>query len=169
MPTNSELTPRDLEGLLKIDEHALDEALLIQPDSFYRVAKALALAISRRDEAKVLLADEEASVDLKARRDAEIAGDKITEAEVKQRVRLDKAVGRARGVFMNCEKQVNKWLALKESFIQRSHALKHLVELYIANYYSDATNQKARGNEREATAQRARVAMNEARRNSRSR
>src|SRR5262245_24296743 len=92
---------RELEDALKIDEHGLDDALLEQPDIFYRVARTLALMISRRDLAKVELSDRESTVDLAFRRDAQIAEDKITEAEVKNNVRQDKEVKKLRAHLMS--------------------------------------------------------------------
>lgn len=146
---------RELEDSLAIDEHALEEALRDQPETFYRVSKALALVISRRDAAKQALSDAEASADLavrdesreeesRAARDTVRGKDKpapaskikLTEGEVKARVQLDPAVVGARDVFARLSEEVGKLSALKEAFQQRSYALKDLCGLYIANYYT---------------------------------
>ncbi len=61
---------KNLESKLVIDEHALDVALRDHPDTFYRVAMELALAISNRDEAKQDLEEMESEVDMELRKDA---------------------------------------------------------------------------------------------------
>lgn len=146
---------RELEDALAIDEHALEEALRDQPETFYRVSKALALVISRRDAAKQALADAEAGADLDVRdesreEESRVARDtvrgkdkptpvskiKLTEGEVKARVQLDPAVVEARGAFARLSEEVGKLTALKEAFQQRSYALKDLCGLFIANYYT---------------------------------
>lgn len=127
----------DLEPGLQIDENAMEEALLAQPDSYYKVSKRLALVISRRDAAKQELAEVEARADAKIRRDAELAEEKITEREVKSQKRLDTDVKTAGSNVLTLNYHVGELTALKEAFQQRSYALKELVALYIANYYGD--------------------------------
>lgn len=161
---DSEDRIQELEALLRIDQHALDDALLEQPETFYRVAKKLALDISRRDEAKINLAEAEATADMKFRRDAEVADEKITEPQVKMHVRQEKGVKKARDNLMQLERSVSRWSALKEAFIQRSHALKHLTELYQANYFADATGSSQRSSMKDMRADRVRAAQTEMRR-----
>jgi hypothetical protein len=134
---SGETTLAELEQRLSIDEHALDDALTQQPDSFYRVAKNLALLISRRDAAKQLLAEEEARADREFRDVAAKNNDKTTEAELKNMIRLDADVRKAQKSFLDLSQSVGELSALKEAFQQRSYVLKDLVNLYISNYYSN--------------------------------
>src|SRR4249920_533176 len=89
-PGDAELA--ELGDMLIIDEHALEEAARDQPEAFYRVSKKLAVLISQRDEAKQALATVEAEVDLEVRREALDNDEKVTEAEVKARLRVDRRI-----------------------------------------------------------------------------
>lgn len=154
----------DLENELRIDEHALEESLRDQPHHFYRVSKALALEISRRDAAKQALADAEAEADLAFRKDAVENERKFNEGEVRATVQTDGGVVRARDRLNALAESVGKLSALKEAFQQRSYALKDLAGLYIANYYTASEHNTAERGMRDAAASSARRAMNEARR-----
>lgn len=127
-----------LEEGLQIDEYALDDALVTQPDSFYRVSKQLALLISRRDAKKQELAEEEAKADAELRETAVKHKDKVTETEVKNMIRLDRDVQKVSTEFLDLNREVGELTALKEAYQQRSYVLKDLVQLYIANYYTNA-------------------------------
>lgn len=134
----------DIEPELKIKEHALDEALQQNPDLFYRVSKALALAISRRDGAKQNLAELDAEVDTKLRNEAAQNEEKITEAGLTAKKRAHRAVVRANETLLKLNSQVMQLQALKDSFQQRSYALGNLVDLHVAGYFSDASAGRAR-------------------------
>jgi hypothetical protein len=174
---------RDLETSLAIDEHALEEALRDQPETFYKVSKALALVVSRRDAAKQALADAEATADLEIRDDAreeEVraaresvrAKDKsaaapskvkLTEGEVRARVMLTPGVLAARDRLTALSEEAGKLSALKEAFQQRSYALKDLTALYIANYYTATEHTSGDGTLKDRSARDARAAMHAAR------
>ena len=169
---------RELEDALRIDEHALEEALRDQPRMFYRVANAYALEMSRRDAAKQALADAEAREDLNIRDEAreeesraagkgkEAAPSKIklTEGEVRARVQLSAEVVIARDALAARSDSVAKLTALKEAFQQRSYALKDLASLYVANYYTASENNAADRASRDLGASEARRRMSAARR-----
>lgn len=174
---------RDLEDALRIDEHALEEALRDQPALFYRVSKAYALEVSRRDAAKQALADAEAEADLafreEARAEEQYAAErasktkgreggqskiKLTEGEVRAKVQTDKNVVRARDRLTERAEIVGKLGALKDAFQQRSYALKDLAGLYIANYYTASENNAADRAVRQRDASDARARMNAMRR-----
>lgn len=155
---------RELEDALVIDEHALDEALREQPQLFYRISRAYALEISRRDAAKQALQDEEASVELDFRDDARERERKITEGEVKAHVQTDGRVVAARDRLARLSESVGKLSALKEAFQQRSYALKDLAGLYIANYYTASEHTAASSSLRDRRAAEARADMSQARR-----
>lgn len=155
---------RELEDALRIDEHALEEALRDQPSLFYRVSSAYALQISRRDAAKQALADAEASADLTVREEARENDRKINEGEIRSTVQTEPDVMKARKRFSELSEAVGKLGALKEAFQQRSYALKDLAGLYIANYYTASEHNAAGNVMRQQTADTARRVMNEARR-----
>lgn len=125
----------DLEEGLLIDEHALDEALQMQPDLFYQVTRTLASLISRRDAAKQNKEDTEARVDAKIRHDAAVSEEKMTEKQVESEKRLSKDVRAAMDQLASLNEQVGRWSALKEAFMQRSYVLKSMCDLYVAGYF----------------------------------
>jgi hypothetical protein len=132
-----DLTAADLEKLLRIDRNALDEACIIQPDAFYRVAKRLALAISQRDQASMRLKETEAEVDGDIRHEAAVHDEKVTDKAVEARKRIDKKVLDAQDAYHEISNEVGRLTALKEAFQQRSTMIKAMIELHITGYYSD--------------------------------
>lgn len=158
---------RELEEALRIDEHALEEALRDQPTMFYRVSSAYALEISRRDAAKQAFQDAEATCDLAVREDAQKEERKITEGEVRATVQTDGNVAKARERLNRLSESVGRLAALKEAFQQRSYALKDLAGLYVANYYSASEHSGATNAVRERSADEARRRMSAARKEER--
>lgn len=124
---------------LSIDEHGLEFALRDHPNFVYDVGMELALAISHRDEAKQSLEEIEASVDAEIREEAAEQGEKITEKEVESHKKVHDRVKKANQTYLNSKLNASQWSVLKEAFDQRSYALSKLVDLYLANYYSDKT------------------------------
>lgn len=133
----------ELEKAMQIDPHALDEALIRQPDAFYRVSQRLALMLSKRDAAKQGLQELEAEVDRDIRKSSALAEIKSSEAQIKSLVRLDRDVKAAERELLDLNRDVAQWQALKEGFQQRSYVLKDLVSLHVANYFGDSTNSRA--------------------------
>jgi hypothetical protein len=129
-----------LEAALVIDENALEDALQAQPEAFYRVSKALAFAMSRRDAAKKTLEEVEATVDLNHRAIAAANDQKVTERALESMRILHSDVKIARDGYIAFEHKFNKLRALKDSFEQRSWALNKLVDLYIHNYYGETSH-----------------------------
>lgn len=122
---------------LMIDKHAIDDELVRGPQRFNDVCDALALAISRRDAAKDELKVTEAEVDKVVR--AVYADDetkkKPTETQVANEVLLHRDVRDARQNLLDCQEQVERLGAMKESYTQRSYAIKDLVSLHLASYF----------------------------------
>ena len=139
---------KELEAKLQINQHALDEALREHPDLFYKVASELALAISNRDEAKQELDEIESEVDLEIRAECARLGEKTTEKEVESHKKIDKRVKAANDTFLAERMNTGRWTALKEAYESRSYALSKLVDLYITGYYSDKSDIKHDGDNR---------------------
>lgn len=159
----------ELESALRIDPNALDEALMIQPEAFYRVAKEYALAVSRRDELHQTVSEIKAQQDISIRSRAKTKTDKITEKEIEAEVRKSKAVITATTEYLAAASEVNELAALKESYQQRAYALKDLVALHIANYYGDATQSSGNSRLRDHNAESNKRAMADQRRANRDR
>jgi hypothetical protein len=158
---------KQLEEALLIDEHALDEAIEAQPDMFWRVSKQLALLESRRDASKQALADEEAKVDTELRMKARKNDEKITNDEIKAQTRLMPAVKKASQTYLELNGQVSLYEALKGSFKQRSYALGHLVDLYVAGYFGQLGQARTSGGMKEQRHMQARGELNRVRREAR--
>lgn len=150
IPVKAEVEPDpifEFEEGLRIDEHALDQELVRQPDLFYRVAKYLVLVSSRRDAKKQHVAEVEARVDSELR---ETAGGrqkkekKPTETEFKNMIRLDPDMLKASGELLSLNRKVGELTALKEALQAKGYALKELVNLYVNNYYHQNSDGTAR-------------------------
>ena len=135
-----------LERALRIDRHALDEALQQQPDLYYRGAQALALAKSRMDAAKEAAADLESDVEIGIREEVVAREEKLTEGAIKAMLRSDPQVREAAQKYLALKREVGQLSALVDSYEQRSYMLRELVGLYIAGYNSDNTAQRNHGN-----------------------
>ncbi|MDE1868209.1 MAG: hypothetical protein KGI08_10940 [Thaumarchaeota archaeon] len=126
-----------LKEKLKIDEHALEIAIREHPELVYDVGMELANAISQRDFAKQEFEEVEALVDADLRRQAAISEEKTTETQIASNKKLNPKVKDASRKFQELKLKADQWGVLKESFNQRSYALSKLVDLYLANYYSN--------------------------------
>ena len=128
--------------LLKIDKLGLDEALMEQADIYYRVSEHYALAISRRDAAKDECKRVEARVYRELKADAAEDGVKMTEAAAMQAIEEEDEVIDAKVEYLKHKEAADLWLAMKESFHQRSYMLREMVQLFVSNYYIDSAVNK---------------------------
>lgn len=126
-----------LEGWLSIDRSRLEQACVAQPDYLHQVADELALHRSRRDAKKKEIEEEESRLYLDIRHRASVSEERITEAEIKARITLDRGHRDLSRELAEANELLARWEALKEAFSQRSYMLKELVSLYLARYYGD--------------------------------
>lgn len=129
------------EGGLQIDEHALDDAWRNHVTSFYEVSKRLSFEGSRRDAAKQNLKLVESRVDLAIRRTFKEENVKFVERDVESRKAEDESVREAQAITLELDHNVSALAALKEAYVQRSYALKELVNLWIASYYGETNSE----------------------------
>lgn len=129
----------EMQEGLRIDKNGLDEALIAQVQLFSSVSEKLTWEISIRDAAKDSLRVIEAEVDEVIRSDAAEEGTKITESAIASQVRMHKDVREATAKLNVLNLNVGLLSSLKESYLQRSYALKELVALYLASYYGDGS------------------------------
>jgi hypothetical protein len=148
------MKPSDFEPLLQIDKFDLDEEISKQPDLIHRVSEALALAISRRDEAKTTLAEIEAELELEFRDEG-----KSTDKTIAARVRAHKETKEATRALRKAQHTVNRWSALEKGVAARGHALREMAKLYVNEYYSTQGGVRAGSSMKDVTADRARKAM----------
>lgn len=145
----------ELEKLIGVDKHALDDNLEAQPDLFYRVSKAFTIALSHADIAKAHIDELEASLDGEVRADMERAGDKVTETAVKQAIKAHRDMRAAISDHLEKREIAGRWGSLKDTFNQRSYVMKELVSLYTAGYFTDATGGRASRDIKDVKADRA--------------
>src|SRR5262245_4124574 len=126
-----------LEAAIKIDQYDLNGVCRDQPVLFHQVARELAYAISRRDAAKQDLDRAEAELTINYREEAKRAETKMTADEVKSAIRLDGLYSEKQDRLRKASDAVLDWQGLKEAYLQRSYALNHMVDLYLANYYGN--------------------------------
>jgi hypothetical protein len=157
----------DLRTGLRIDKHALDDALIQQPELYREIAELLPLEISRKDAAKLALAQIEAIVDAEVREDARKAGDKITEKEIDAQKTLDKRVVLAQKELIAINRRVGEVAALRASYEERSKALEGLIHLYKTGYWNDANRDYQERRARDHTNEHVREEMSQQRKRDR--
>jgi hypothetical protein len=124
------------EESLSIDPMALDECLIEQPALFYHVADGYAKAVAERDMIKLALANVCAELDQQLREEAEKHEEKITEKLIEQRLRLLPEVRELNGKLLAAQAEMDRWLAMKEAFQQRSYVLRELVALKLGELHA---------------------------------
>lgn len=143
------ITTQDLRDCLVIDKASLDDELVQQSELYFNVGEAYIDAVDKRDALKEDLGVIEAELDNYIRDKAEAREEKITNDAVKARVKMHPKRVRAYKDFATAKRKADLLGVLKESFIQRASMLKHLCEIYVANYFEQNS---VRGTDRQDTA-----------------
>jgi hypothetical protein len=130
----SEETLNELADKIKIDPDSLDIEFINQTNWYYHAATSYAMAVSLRDQAKNDLDTTEAQLYLSFR---DQTREKPTEAQLKAMVEADDIRGEYFALYTQAKQLADRWLALRESFTQKGHALRELAELYKLNYFGE--------------------------------
>lgn len=145
------------ENLL-INRNSLDNELIHQPDLYYQAGVAYAHANSEADAAKDEVKYLEAELGAVVR--AQLEGkERVTEAMVTAGILTHPKMVKAKERLIRKVRAREEALALKESFQQRSYAIKDLCGLFIANYFTGDTVSGPSAQVREAGAQRQKEAI----------
>lgn len=128
----------ELHELLKIDQNALDEALSMQADLYYRVAEACAYAASRRDAAYEAIKETDARLNMEIRQNLENEGEKVTEGRVQAMVLEDSDHRDAVQHHLECKLEYDRLTALRDSFSQRNYMIRGMVDMYGMGYFMDS-------------------------------
>jgi hypothetical protein len=131
MPRSARPQPPSREELkekLLIDDDDLDSGLVEQPSLFFAAAEAASLATSQRDTVKLELKELKAELDQDIRRNAlnQDPPEKLTETQLSNRITLLPRVKDMERRLLAFNRTADDSTALKESFVQRSYALKDL-------------------------------------------
>ena len=114
---------------LRIDRNDLDNCLQQQPEAYHHAAEAYILAVAQRDETKLILEELTAELETGVRKTASATGEKLTESAIQARLTGLPKIQTLTRKLLDAKLEADRWAALKESFQQRSHALRDLVAL----------------------------------------
>ncbi len=142
----------ELRAALRIDRYNLDENVERQPELFFEVAEAAALARSEQDLAKDSVDEVESRLDVHVRGKAERKDERITEKEIKARIRQHPERASAMKNYLGLKLETERLDQLRDSFKQRGYMLRELVQLYLSSYYQDASASGSRAGVRDARA-----------------
>lgn len=152
--------PREREpDFFAIDPNELDREWVRQPGLYHKYATDLADARREFEQAKTQLEIAAADVDSVIRSKPEKFGiEKVTEAAVKAAVLASREYKAATDAVHNARHAVDVLQAAVTTLDHRKKALENLVDLRLANYFSEprAGSPRAREHMEEKTKQRAR-------------
>lgn len=123
----------EYQARVRINRDDLDTELAQQPECFANVSRQWTLAISRRDAASQKVKRIRAKLYLKLRDD--LKDEKPSETTLSSHIEIDPEFKEANKVLMEATSECSQWEVLKDSFIQRSYALKDLVNLFVHSYF----------------------------------
>lgn len=155
--------PDELRHKLRIDKHALDDEVEHQPELYGEVAEAASLAKSQIDSLEEQIKELEADLDTQARADAENEGDRITENAIKAIIASDRDRKEMVIELLDARHLQRRLDALTTSFRHRSYALRDMVDLFLASYYSSRSASGMREERKEAEVDRISGKMKERR------
>lgn len=131
-----------LKALLAIDKNKLDDNISEQPMLFFEIAEACVDALAERDARKEDLATVDAELDGKVRLFLAKQQTKVTEAMVENAVQTNKEHEAAFEAYAKAKGQADLFLAMKDSFAQRSDMLRSMAQLFVASYFEHPSIQE---------------------------
>ncbi len=155
--------PDELRHKLRIDKHALDDEVEHQPELYGEVAEAASLAKSQIESLEEQIKELEADIDTQARADAETEGDRITENAIKAIIASDQDRKEMVIKLLDARYMQRRLEALTTSFRHRSYALRDMVDLFLASYYSSRSASGMHEDKKDAEVDRISGKMNERR------
>ncbi len=132
MTDDSEKKRQKLRMLLEIRMDDIDNNLIEQPGYFGEAAEAYAEAMAQRDEAKLELKEVTAELDMQLRKKYAEEEQKVTEALLEKHLTTLPRIQKLAREVIELSAEVERWLAIKESYSQRSFMLREVVAKYIA-------------------------------------
>jgi hypothetical protein len=121
------------KGMLVLDVTDLDGELSRQAEYYFHVAEHASNAEAERDAVKLELDELEADTDGVLRDRAAKMEAKVTEASMRQQLRLDPAIQKKERELLRLKAVVGRWGALKEAFFMRGAALRKLTDSVISH------------------------------------
>ena len=132
------LTIDQIQAMLTVDKHRLDDALVVQADIMFRISDH----ITDHGETVTDLAEQIKQVEAAAFLEAKDAGqsDKLAEKTAKShpgRVKLGDQLAASK-------RQLSRWTGLHEAWKARGYAIRELAALYAAQYFDVSPNSSRR-------------------------
>lgn len=150
------LTIQEARESLKIDRDDLDTELTLQPGLFADVSKEWAMSMSRRDKLKDEVATTRARLYIDFRKKK--ADEKPTETLLASYIEIEPEYAEVRNRYLDACAETDEWSSIKEAFMQRSYAIKDLVVLFQASYFSPSSVAGPKSSEAEYERGRQRIA-----------
>lgn len=117
-------------GMLRIDRHALDVALMTQPDVMERISREVARLTRHAESCRESRKEAEANVV----RDARASGKSVADADAA--MRGDPWRKKALAIELEADERLAEWKGLYEAWKARGYSIKDLVGLYSAQYFT---------------------------------
>lgn len=125
----------ELRSLLEIDKHSLDDEIVRQPQTFFKISEASVKATAHRDFCKEEIKRVDADLAAAHRRKIEKSGARATDSAVSSAVAADPKHQKAVDRYIKANQRAELLNALREAFSQRSYMLRDLSTLFVANYF----------------------------------
>lgn len=129
-----------LKRCITIDKHDLDGEIVQFPEIFYKVCEQVQIAETHLNDARLSRQDVETQLSGKARERLGTKGGRVTNASVETWVRGRMSYKNVDAQYQLAKDELGQWQALKETMQIKSYKLRDLVDLYIAQYYSDPSS-----------------------------
>ncbi len=125
-----------IDEILKIDKDNLDIEWGRQPRLFQEWSEKLANAIYERDKKKQELEELKAELDSDIRKNPSSYGlDKVTESAISSTIVRNEKYKEKYDEVIDAVKRVNILTGIRDALEHKKSALKHLTNLFLANYY----------------------------------
>lgn len=128
------ITMEEARSLMKLDKNSLDTICETHSAIFDSVCVAFIESVNKRDTLKEAIDKVDATIGKNFREDNKDG--KVTEAKVQEHILLHPDHDEAITEYLEAKKEAELWGAIKEAYIQRSHRIKDLTELYGYGYFT---------------------------------
>jgi hypothetical protein len=142
MPQNEKF--KQLEVEIAIDRDNLENELINQANWHWHASKEAIDAISFRDNAKADVDNYEANLSLTFRYEAINRNERRTEAQIESLVKSDANRIELVQKYLMAKRNAERWLALRDSFVQKGYALKELVSYLRHDQVAEASYSEQR-------------------------
>lgn len=130
---------KQLERCVTIDKDNLDEEIVQFPEVFYQVCIMASDSEAHLNECRLIRQETEAGLQEEAR--VALSGEgRVTNVAVNAWIKASRQYKKADRAYQDAKALHGRWAALKEALQAKSYKLRDLVDLYIAQYYSDPSS-----------------------------